>query len=148
MRIRALLILCLSIAFSNSAHAASDSDALATCFADNTSGKDRKELARWIFLALTAHPEIRDLSSAGEEARTQSNKFVAVLVMRLLTESCVTEVRAVYAKGGSATLSDAFKSLGELAMQELMTNKNVSASITGYLQYIDKKKLEDALRAK
>ena len=30
----------------------------------NTSGKDRKDLARWIFLAMAAHPEMKQHASA------------------------------------------------------------------------------------
>lgn len=131
------------------AHAASpESEALGLCLADNTTGKDRKELARWIFVAMAVHPEIRDLNAVTPPVRTQADKDMAALITRLLTEACVKPLRqAVAGQNSQAALFDAFKSLGELAMRELMTNREVAESINGYLQYVDRKKLEDAFRA-
>src|SRR3982751_4847671 len=38
------------------------SQSLGTCLADNTSGRDRKELAKWIFVAMSAHPDMKDVA--------------------------------------------------------------------------------------
>lgn len=150
MRPISALILSLSVLVTPAAFAASPSDALGTCFVDNTTGKDRKELARWIFMAVTAHPDIRELSAATEEQIVQSNKNMAILVTRLLTENCTAEVRAARNEGGGANTNmfQAFKSLGEVAMQELMGNRNVAKSVGDYVQYLDKKKIEGVLSTK
>jgi hypothetical protein len=151
MRPITALILSLSfLAVPHAALAASPSEALGTCLVDNTTGKDRKELARWIFMAVTAHPDIRELSAATEEQIIQSNKNMATLVTRLLTENGTTEVRAARNEGGGANTNmfQAFKSLGEVAMQELMGNRNVAKAVGDYVQYLDKKKLEGVLSTK
>ena len=113
------------------------SDALQTCFADNTSARDRKDLARWIFLAVAMHPDIRSLSVATGNDRLQSNQTVGKLYTRLLTESCASEVKALVRTEGQGALSTAFESLGRLAMQELMTNREVAGSIDQLVQHID-----------
>lgn len=150
MRSISVLTLCLSFFLPPAAFAASPSEALGTCLVDNTTGKDRKELARWIFMAMTAHPDIRELSAATEEQTIQSNKNMANLVTRLLTENCTAEVRAARSEAGGANTNmfQAFKSLGEVAMQELMGNRNVAKSVGDYVQYLDRKKIEGVLATK
>ena len=54
------IVFATSIAFSGAVPAASTPiEATKTCLSDNTSGKDRKLLAKWIFLAMAAHPEFK-----------------------------------------------------------------------------------------
>lgn len=120
-------------------------DALSACLSDNTNGKERKDLARWVFLSMSTHPEIRSLTTADAKTRTESQIWMAGLVTRLLSENCAAQTRAAVKSEGSAGMMAAFRSLGELAMGELMTNRDVAASLSGYEQYLDKKKLEAAL---
>ncbi len=145
MRFLTIFLLSLAILSPHAAIASPTSDTLGTCLKDNTNGKDRKALARWIFLAISAHPEIRQLSVATDAIRLDSDKGTAVLVTRLLTENCRAETRAVVAKDGNPGLFSAFKLLGEVAMTELMTDPGVSAAISNYAQFVDKKKIEEVL---
>jgi hypothetical protein len=145
MKTFASLLICTSLLLSQAAFATPTTDALSTCLADNTTGKDRKDLARWIFLAMSVHPEIRSLSSATEVIRDEADRKMANLVTRLLTVNCETQTKEAVASEGNTGVFSAFKSLGEVAMRELMTNPDVTASIIGYAKYIDQKKLESVL---
>ena len=149
--LRAFTVAFMVAAASVTLSAQSDSaeTALKTCLADNTSGKDRKDLARWIFLALAAHPELKqdagsNLAAAGDE----SSRTMAALVTRLFTESCVNETRAVLQSGQTQSLQFAFEGLGQLAMRELMADKSVQASMNLFQRYIDQKRFTEALTAK
>lgn len=142
MKFFSSLLLCAALLFQHSAIAGPASDALSVCLADNTSGKDRKDLARWIFLAMSVHPEIRSLSSATVATRTDADKTMAALVTRLLTVNCGKQTKEVSALEGNAGLFTAFKSLGEVAMRELMSSPDVTASVGGYAKYLDQKQLE------
>lgn len=141
----AVASLCAAILSPMPALAGPDAEVLGACLADNTSGKDRKDLARWIFLAMAAHPDLRDLTAADDRLRTDSNKGMASLVTRLLTVDCVVQARTAVQSEGGAGMSSAFKSLGELAMRELMSNPNVTAAVMGYTPFIDRKKFEAAM---
>ncbi len=145
MKFISSVFLCAALLFQQSAIAGPASDALSVCLADNTSGKDRKDLARWIFLAMSVHPEIRGLSSATVATRTEADKTMAALVTRLLTVNCEKQTKDVSALEGNAGMFTAFKSLGEVAMRELMSNPDVTASVGGYAKYLDQKKLESVL---
>lgn len=145
MRFAPVLVASLAFAVSAPAVAGPYAQAMGTCLADNTTGKERKDLARWIFSAMATHPEMRDLSNANEQMRDRISQSVGQLVTRLLTENCAAETRAAIQNEGSTSLKDAFGSLGALAMQELMTNKDVTAAVSTFEQYIDTKKLQEAL---
>ena len=116
-------------------------DKASACLADNTSGKDRKVLARWMFLAMGAHPEIRSLSNATPADQEETSRLVADLITRLLTENCRGEIQNLVRMEGSGALTNAFEFLGKSAMQELLTNKDVSGSIEQYIRYVDKSKI-------
>ncbi len=146
MRYLITFLLCIATFSQQAAIAAQPAtEALSTCLADHTSGKDRKNLARWIFLAISVHPEIRSFASATGTDHVDADKTVATLVTRLLVEDCTAQTRTALKEDGQIAMFNAFRSLGEAAMQELMTNKDVAASVNAYTRYLDSKKLDAAL---
>lgn len=117
-------------------------DDLSTCLTDNTTGKERKELVKWIFVSLSSHPDLRELSVATPAVRERVNKGTGVMLTRLLTENCPAQARRAYAQNGGQAFEAAFAVLGRLAMQELLTHPDVSASVAGFGRYVDKQKLQ------
>ena len=120
--------------------------ALTTCVTDNTSGRDRKDLAKWVFIAMAAHPEMKPYADASASAAAdESAQRMAVLFTRLLTDSCVNEMKAVVQIGQvSQALQLAFQGLGQLAMQELMADQAVQASMGLFDRYVDQERLREA----
>ncbi|MBO9679743.1 hypothetical protein [Paenacidovorax monticola] len=117
-------------------------EALSTCFADHTSGKDRKELAKWVFAAMASHPEIRELSQIPQAEREKIDRSVGATVTRLLTESCPQQTRQAIRSDGQSAFKASFGILGQLAMQELMSNPAVRASFGGIEHHVDQKKID------
>lgn len=117
-------------------------DAAKVCFSDNTTGRDRKLLGKWIFLALAGHPEIRAFSKASPEDNEQVSRELAALFMRLVTEDCVGEMKQLARMGGAEAMKLPFQHLGQIAMQELMGNPDVAANISAFERYVDEGKLE------
>lgn len=128
--------------------AQSQGDVLGKCLGDSTTGKDRKDLARWVFVSMAAHPEIRDLANISPEISDKSSREMGALVTRLLTESCVKEAQAVARGEGSQAMRTAFEALGRLAMLELTSNAEVAASVAGFEHYVDKAKLTAVFEGK
>ncbi len=145
-----LLIVAVILSVPTLAQAQEPVDALKKCVADNTSGKDRKDLAKWVFFAMAAHPEIRQYADAKVAAAAdESSKTMAALTTRLLTDSCVNEVRAVMKTGqGHQALFLAFDTLGRLAMQELMADKTVQDVMGSFARYVDQTRLNEVLAGK
>ena len=128
-----------------SASAQAPIEPLSRCLADNTTGKDRKDLARWVFFGMAAHPEIRQYATPDVTmSADKTNKVVADIFTRLLTDVCATQTRAVMQQGGPVALQSAFQSLGQLAMQELVSNAEVNASMAAFQKHIDQNKFNRA----
>lgn len=123
-------------------------DALGTCLADNTNGKERKELAKWIFVGMAAHPDIQDVTNIPAKTHDDVDRFMGELVTRLLTQSCVSQAQVAVKNEGGAAFKGAFSFLGQVAMQELMTNQAVSQSLSSWEKYFDKEKFKSLMEAK
>ncbi len=127
------------------ASAQNSTQALSQCLAETTNGKDRKDLARWVFFAMASHPEIKQYASpAAAAAEDQTHKTMAELFTRLLAESCLRQTQAAFKEGGAKAIEIAFQTLGQLAMQELMANPAVSESMGKFEKQIDQSKLSKA----
>ena len=136
----------LLIVSSGPAVAQDQRDPLGACLADNTTGRDRNDLATWIFLAMAAHPDIRRMAPADLDAvATESAKTMGALVTRLLAESCVEEAKTAAKEGRSSAFVEAFRRLGEVAMAELMADGAVNASIGQFERFLDQERLRKAM---
>lgn len=124
----------------NSAFAAEST--LGSCMVDSMTGKERKEMAQWIFFAIAAHPEIKEYSNVPEAIKNTTDMHMAKLVTRLLTEDCLAQAKAAVKQEGNAAIVGAFELVGKVAMQELMRSNEVSNSIGAYAKYLDQEKLK------
>jgi hypothetical protein len=143
----AFVVIGLAITLS-SAKASPATDALGACLSDSTTGKDRKDMAKWMFMAISVHPEIHSFSNIPEKKRDEINMAMGALITKLLTESCPAQAKEAVEKGGSDALKTAFGVVGQLAMQELMSNPEVNSSISGFVKYVDKNKMDSAFTKK
>ena len=144
----AVIVLIAVLSCSKVAMASPSSEALGACMADALTGKERKNLAQWIFFAIAAHPEIRRFANVSTQDQTQIDQYTGQLITRLLTEDCAPQVRVALQKDGNEALNSAFETVGKVAMQELMTDKDVNASISGYAKYLDEQKVRQVLDKK
>ena len=121
--------------------------ALSVCLADHSSGKDRKEFARWIFAAISQHPVVADLSATTPASREEANRSIGAIVTRLIAVDCVQEAKAAMSgPDGNTVFGRAFASLGELAMQEIMTDPQVAKGMQDLPRYLDRQQFEAAFK--
>lgn len=148
MNLRKGICVAALLAWGGTALAQSRTDLLSACLSDHTNGKERKELVRWMFVAMSVHPALKDLAVVAPTVRSSADQAVGQLISRLLSEDCRVEARDAMQSDGPKAFEAAFSSLGRIAVQELMTNPEVSASVMGYMKYVDPKKLEKAMTGK
>lgn len=141
-----LLALTFALVVTTPALAGPYADAIGQCFANSTTGKDRIELARWVFSSMALHPDVVSSSGITPQKREAINQSTGMLFNRLLAEDCTNEVKAAFKFEGQGALKSAFESLGKLAMQELMSNSAVSAGFSGFEKYVDMPKLKKVLQ--
>lgn len=150
---KTLLVAAIVVCGLFSSHATAQAtpiEAVQTCLTDSTSGKDRKLLAKWIFLAMAAHPELKSLSTISAQLQEDTSREFADLVMRLITVDCRIQMQTLTAADAdaSASMKLAFSHLGQVAMLELMTNKDVDASVSQFGDFLDEKELSSVLGKK
>ncbi len=116
----------------------------ANCMVDTLNGKERKNLARWIFLSMTAHPVIKPYSSASSKDIKESDQYIGKLITRLLTDDCPNELK-VANKSDPQAVEKAFQLVGKIAMQEIMTNQETMDALTNYIKYADQEKINKVL---
>ena len=140
------LVLFSSVFITSSAMAGPATNALISCMTDNTTGKDRKDMARWIFVGMSVHPEIKSLSNVTKSDRDQMDRTIAVMVTRLLTENCQKEAKlALEKEADQSPIKASFEIIGRLAMQELLTDSGVQSVFTNFAKYIDMKKFNASI---
>lgn len=146
LKLVAFSLLITTMAWTKVVVAAPASDLLGECMIDSLTGKERKQLAQWIFFAMAAHPDIKEYSKVTLESQKSTNETIGKLVTRLLTENCVDQVKVAAKEDGQDAIRGAFELVGKVAMQELMTNKEVAASIAGYAKFVDNEKITAVLK--
>ena len=127
-----------------SAVAGEPSEQLGTCLVDALNGKERKSLAKWIFFSMGAHPEIKSYMNSTVNVIQESDEYVGKLVTKILTEDCPEELSAAHNSDPRA-IQKAFELVGQVAMQELMSNPDTMKALTNYAQYADQDKINAIL---
>jgi len=142
---KALLALAVGFSALSSSVAADPSQAFGTCLIDSLTGKERKTLSTWIFFSMGAHPEISQFASISDDQKVAVDKQVGTLITRLLSEDCPQEFKAAQQINPMA-VQGAFELVGQVAMQELMTNNKVMEALTSYSAYTDQEKIMQAVQ--
>lgn len=142
-----LIGLVASMSLSTQVHAQQVAHEFGTCLTDSLTGKERKALAKWIFFAMAAHPEINTYAQVTKDEKQKTDKEIGDLITRLLVNDCPKQAKAAMDEGGSKAFEAAFRIVGQVAMQELMANPDVTASISGFEKYMDSEKINKALNA-
>ena len=118
---------------------------LAKCLVKSTSEADKNDLVKWMFAAISSHPEVKWMASISQTQREELNKNTAELFMKLLTESCKSETKQALKYEGPSTLEASFKVLGGVAARGLMSHPDVGNYIAGLDNYLDNQKLESLM---
>jgi len=119
---------------------------LGICLTDSMNGKERKNLAKWIYLGMSAHSMIKPYSNISTKDIDDSNKYVGTLITRLMTEDCPKQASIAFEEGGSSAFEFAFGIVGKVAMQELMTESSVSQSLGAFEKYLDQDKFDKTFK--
>jgi hypothetical protein len=150
MKLRSIiLILVIASGYAtNLAFAAAATESMGNCMSDAMSGKERKQMVQWVFMTIAAHPDMKRFSNMTEQDQIDTDKTMAALFTRLVTVDCVEQVKQATKQDGPQAFRGAFEIIGRLAMQDLMANKDVTASMTSFQKYLDKDKFREALGTK
>lgn len=133
----ATLALVLSLAAATPATAGLYSDDLARCLVSATSSDDKLSLIRWVVVQITKHPNVSDLSRITPTQEKSADMEVARLFERLITDNCRDQSKAAFRYEGQDAFKASFEVLGTVAMQELVSHKDVDSGFSGFTQYLN-----------
>jgi hypothetical protein len=88
MHIKIPLALSGFLLFAAAAGAGPYTDDLSKCLVAATTPDDRIALARWIFIAFSAHPRVAPVSAVKPADVDSANAEIGDLFMKLLTNTC------------------------------------------------------------
>lgn len=117
--------------------AASPAQALGQCMALKTTGEDRILVARWMLVAMASGPQMTGVVTVQPGQKEKYDRGMATLFTRLLVTDCPDLSREVFKLRDNAAFRVAGESLGQVAMQELLTNPQAAAALGAYVKYLD-----------
>jgi hypothetical protein len=141
-----LIVLLMIMLVPNIADASQAAQNLGVCLTDSLNGKERKNLAKWIYFGMSTHSSIKSYTNATQKDFDNINKYVGELITRLMTEDCPEIADAALKEGGSAAFEYAFGIVGQVAMQELMTEPSVSQAMGAFEKYLDQDKFDQTFK--
>lgn len=149
MKVIAAAIVAFALGFAAPAAAQSSppptASALSNCLVRATTAEDHTLLAQWIFITMSRHPSVSQMTSVSDAQAVTINRQVGGLVNRLLLDSCANETRTAVRAGGPQALESAFEMLGRTAMTTLMGHPDVNAGLAGFAGYLDQSRLRTLL---
>ena len=141
------LLSCLVILMPTIAPAGPFADDMAKCMVRSTSEQDRSDLTRWMFAAMSSHPDLAAMSKISAKERDDINAKVGELFSRLMFESCKSEIVQAVQNEGPNTIAYAFQILGQVAARGLFTDPHVTDQMQVLQKYVDQSKLKNLMAA-
>lgn len=139
-----IAVLSIGLFSGTSVIASTPTEQLGTCLIDTLNGKERKNLAKWIYFSIGSHPEIKSFSNATADNIQDSDEYVGKLITKILTVDCPKELNKAH-KSDPLAIQKAFELVGQVAMQELMANQETMKALTNYARYADQEKINTIL---
>ena len=141
-----IIVLSTFMLTASNLYAADPTRELSSCLTDSMSGKERKILVKWVFFSMAAHPEINNHANITSADQSDIDKSFGQLFTRLLAVDCPAQTLAALQNGGAQALTQSFKTLGEVAIMEIMTASEVTKTMVGFEKYVDTQKLNQLVK--
>ncbi len=132
------LLLCLFLFFfSFNSSSGSFTDNFAECLVTKTTKQEKTDLVKWIYVTISFHPQLSQMSNLTAEDVEMANIRVAEYMTNVFVYKCNEELNQAIQYEGEESVFYAFELLGELAMGELMQDQGVSSASELFIEYID-----------
>ena len=117
-------------------------DDMAKCLVTSTSETDRADLIRWMYSAMSEHPDLASMAQISDKQRDELTTKAGALFSRLIFQSCRAQFVASVRNEGTGTIEYAFSILGQVAMRGLMTDPHVTQQVQALGKTLDQDKLK------
>ena len=125
------------ISFNLNTFAGPFTDDFAKCLVTKTTAQEKTDLVKWIYVTISFHPQLSQMSNLTAEDVEMANIRVADYMTNVFAYKCNDELNQAIKYEGEESVFYAFELLGELAMGELMQDQGVTAASELFIQYVD-----------
>ena len=125
------------ISFNLNTFAGPFTDDFAKCLVTKTTAQEKTDLVKWIYVTISFHPQLSQMSNLSAEDVEMANIRVADYMTNVFAYKCNDELNQAIKYEGEESVFYAFELLGELAMGELMQDQGVTAASELFIQYVD-----------
>ena len=125
------------ISFNLNSVAGPFTDDFAKCLVTKTTAQEKTDLVKWIYVTISFHPQLSQMSNLTAEDVEMANIRVADYMTNVFAYKCNDELNQAIKYEGEESVFYAFELLGELAMGELMQDQGVTAASELFIQYVD-----------
>ena len=125
------------ISFNLNTFAGPFTDDFAKCLVTKTTAQEKTDLVKWIYVTISFHPQLSQMSNLTAEDVEMANIRVADYMTNVFAYKCNDELNQAIKYDGEESVFYAFELLGELAMGELMQDQGVTAASELFIQYVD-----------
>lgn len=137
-------LLALLLIVSLPASAGPFTDAMSRCLVKETTAEDKSLFMKWMFAAMSFHPEVESLAAVTPEEADALNQKTADLMVELLAERCQAETQEAMEYEGESAIKASFEVFGQVAMMGLLSNEKVAGYLAGLETKLDLERLEKA----
>lgn len=113
------------------------SDDMGKCLVEKTSDRDKIELIKWVFSAISASDAVKEISTVTASQREQYSRAAARMMDRLVIVDCHKETVAALKYEGEESFKAAFDLLGRVAVGSLMSDPAVGSSLGQLGSFVD-----------
>ena len=133
----ASFLFIILISFNMNSFAGPFTDDFAKCLVTKTTAQEKTDLVKWIYVTISFHPQLSQMSNLTAEDVEMANIRVADYMTNVFAYKCNDELNQAIKYEGEESVFYAFELLGELAMGELMQDQGVTAASELFIQYVD-----------
>ena len=130
-------LLIILISFNINSFAGPFTDDFAKCLVTKTTAQEKTDLVKWIYVTISFHPQLSQMSNLTAEDVEMANIRVADYMTNVFAYKCNDEFNQAIKYEGEESVFYAFELLGELAMGELMQDQGVTDASELFIQYVD-----------
>lgn len=99
-------------------------------------------LLRWVFAAMASNPKIKDMSQVSADQAKSLSVNAAGLMQRLMLTDCRRQTVEAIKYEGAGAIQQAFGTLGQIAMADLMREDASNAYMSDLTNHLDKPQWE------
>ena len=139
------LFFIIFLSFNNNLSSGPFTDEFAKCIVMKTTTQEKTDLVRWIYVTMSFHPQLMDLSNLTADDVEMANIRIADYMTNVFAYKCNEELNMAIEYEGEESVYYAFELLGEIAMTEVLEDEGVRAASELFIGYIDVSIFEEIL---